>query len=307
MRTISTVVGLALALSMVRVQSQDNRVVAPAGTVIHSNLPYVAGGHERQVLDLYLPAAGPRPLATIIIVHGGRWAGGDKAANPQVAWGVPKLLQAGYAVASVNHRYSQQAVFPAQIHDVKAAVRWLRANAAMYGLDPQRFGAWGMSSGGHLVALLGTSAGVPAMDGQLGPAGQDVRVQAVVDWFGPTDVLQMDAHRLANGLVHNATDSPESQLIGGPIQTLRAQAAAANPITYVTRDDPPFLIFHGDSDPQVPHHQSELLQEALTKNGVSGQLQTLPGAGHGTPEFRTEEVWKRMLTFFDQHVKTTRS
>ena len=154
-------------------------------------------------------------------------------------------------MASVNYRYSSQAIFPAQIHDVKAAVRWLRGNAAAYRLDPQRFGAWGMSAGGHLVALLGTSAGVAAMDGELGPPDQSTRVQAVVDWFGPTDLLQMDAQRLPNGMTHNRpkfagvpaggrTASSSRSCEGGESDHVRSP------------DDPPFLIMHGDRDTMVP-------------------------------------------------------
>jgi dipeptidyl aminopeptidase/acylaminoacyl peptidase len=113
----------------------------------------------------------------------------------------------------------------------------------------------------------------------------------------------MDSHRLPDGLVHNEPDSPESRLLGGPIQKLGAAVASASPITYVTRDDPPFLIFHGDKDPQVPHHQSELLQQALIRAGVESRLVTLPGAGHGTVEFRTEDVAKQMVEFFNTHLR----
>jgi acetyl esterase/lipase len=194
-------------------------------------------------------------------------------------------------------------VFPAQIHDLKAAVRWLRANAAQYGIDPERVGAWGESSGAHLVALLGTSAGVPMLEGTLGPAGPSSAVRAVVDWYGPTDFLQMDAHRLPEGMAHDPADSPESRLVGGPIQSRKVIVQAANPVTYVGADDPPFLIFHGDRDPLVPHHQSVLLHAALAAAGVPVTLHTLAGAGHGTPEFRTPEVGRAMVEFFDRHVK----
>ena len=148
--------------------------------------------------------------------------------------GVPvEYLSLGYAVASIGYRLSGDAIWPAQIEDCKAAVRWLRANARTYGIDPDRFAAWGASAGGHLAAMLGTAGGVKEFE-----VGENLnvssRVQAVVDYFGPTDFLQMDAHRLADGQVHDPADSPESQLIGGALQQNKDKAARADPITYVT-------------------------------------------------------------------------
>jgi acetyl esterase/lipase len=180
----------------------------------------------------------------------------------------------------VGYRLSQHAIFPAQIEDCKAAVRWLRAHAKKYNLDPNHFAAWGESAGGHLVALLGTTGDVKSFD--VGEnLGFSSRVQAVVDCFGPTDLLQMEAHRLPNGMHHDTPDAPESKLIGGPVQENKDKAAQANPITYVTKDDPPFLIIHGDADPLVPHHQSELLEAALKQAGVPVTLYTVKGGGHG--------------------------
>jgi acetyl esterase/lipase len=240
----------------------------------YRNLPYVTHGHPRQVLDLYLPEnADKAPL--IIWVHGGAFMGGSKDDF------VPSdCLADGYAVASINYRLSQHAIFPAQIQDCKAAVRWLRAHADRYHLDDQRFGAWGASAGGHLVAMLGVTAHVDEFD--VGEnMGISSRVQAVVDYFGPTDFLQMDEHRPKGGMVHNKPQSPESLLVGGPIQEMKAEVARANPITYVSQEAAPFLIVHGDRDPLVPHHQSILLVDALRKAGVPVQFYTVEGGGHG--------------------------
>ncbi|MFI5380793.1 MAG: prolyl oligopeptidase family serine peptidase [Tepidisphaerales bacterium] len=183
------------------------------------------------------------------------------------------------------NRLSQHAAFPAQIQDCKAAVRWLRQNADEYSLDPDRFAAWGSSAGGHLAAMLGTTGDTKEFD-----VGDNLtlssRVQAVVDYFGPTDFLQMDAHRLPNGMVHDAAQSPESLLVGGAIQENKEKVARADPITYVSRNAPPFLICHGDADPLVPHHQSVLLEAALKKAEVPVTFYTVKGAGHGVSETR---------------------
>jgi acetyl esterase/lipase len=271
---------------------------APGGTTVYRDLPYVTGGHERQKLDLYVPEeGGPFPL--IAWVHGGAFRAGSKED------GVPlDYLAAGYAVASINYRLSQHALFPAQFEDVKAAVRWLRAHADAYRLDPNRFGAWGASAGGHLVALLGTTGDVEAFE--VGEhLGVSSRVLAVVDYFGPTDFLQMDAQRLPDGQVHDAADSPESQLVGGPIQEHEDRVARANPITYAFKDDAPFLIVHGDRDPLVPYGQSVLLADALEAAGVPVSLYAVEGGGHG--RFTDPRVPELTKAFFEQHLKPARN
>ncbi len=266
----------------------------PPGITVHRDLAYVEAGHARQKLDLYIPDTGENfPL--IIWVHGGAWRGGDKKDYRPIPY-----LKAGYAGASLNYRLSQHARFPAQIQDVKAAVRWLRANADTYRLDPNRFAAWGSSAGGHLVAMLGTAGDVTQFD-----VGENLevssRVHAVVDYFGPTDFLQMDAHRLPDGLVHDAPDSPESQLIGGPIQQHKEQVKQANPITYVSEDDPPILIVHGDRDALVPYHQSLLLHDALAAAGVPVTLYRVEGGGHGW--FKDPKVPELTRTFLEKQLK----
>ena len=233
----------------------------PEGVTVYRDVAYVTDGHERHKLDLYVPDTGEN-LPLIIWIHGGAWRGGDKTHYVRMEY-----LKTGYAGASLNYRLSQHAVFPAQIEDVKAAVRWLRANSETYRLDPNRFAAWGSSAGGHLVAMLGTTGDIAEFE-----VGENLkvssRIQAVVDYFGPTDFLQMDAQSLPDGLVHDAPDSPESQLVGGPIQEHKDRVARANPITYVSKDDSPFLIIHGDKDKLVPYQQSVLLKDALEEAGV---------------------------------------
>lgn len=201
----------------------------------------------------------------------------------------------GYAVVSINYRLSQHAVFPAQIEDCKAAIRWLRANATKYRLDPDHIGVWGASAGGHLVAMLGTTGGVKELEGSGGNLDQSSRVQCVVDWFGPTDLLTM-------GGSHDNPDSPEARLIGGPVGDNKEKARKASPITYIGRDAAPFLIMHGDQDNTVPTGQSEELVEALKKAGVEVNLVLVKGNGHGGPGFNSPENHKLIEEFFDRHL-----
>ena len=265
----------------------------PGGTVALQDLAYVTNGHMHQKLDLYLPK-GNKKVPLIIFIHGGAFTRGDKKdQNPA------PFLSDGYAFASLNYRLSQDAIFPAQIEDCKAAIRWLRRNAEKYRLDPDRFGAWGTSAGGHLVALLGTTG-----DTKLFDVGENLefssRIQAVADWFGPTDFLQMDAHKLPNGMGHDAPGSPESRLIGGAIQRNKEKVAAANPITYISPGAPPFLIAHGDADRLVPYQQSVLLAAALKAVEVPVTFYTVKGGGHG---FRNAAADKLRTEFFAKYLK----
>jgi len=263
----------------------------PPGTQVHRDLEYVAGGHARNKLDLYLPAKADHPLPVIVWIHGGGWENGSKDSSPAFP-----LVAQGYAVASINYRLSQHAIFPAQIEDCKAAIRWLRANAKQYNLDANHIGVWGASAGGHLVALLGTSGSVKELDGSGGNMDQSSRVQCVVDFYGPTDFSKM-------GGSHDRPNSPEAKLVGGPVRDRQELAAKASPITYVSKDAPPFLIMHGEDDKLVPINQSELLDEALRKAGVESMLVRIPGNGHGGPGFSTPENRKRIVDFFDKHLK----
>jgi len=262
--------------------------------LIYKDISYVPNGHKRQKLDLYIPdEGGPFPL--IIWVHGGGYRMGSKEDY------VPfKYLKAGYAIASKNYRLSQHAVFPAQIEDVKAAVRWLRVRAVTYRLDPNLFGAWGSSAGGHLVGMLGTTGNISEFDVGENPEVSS-RVQVVVDYFGPADFLQMDTQRLEKGMRHDPVDSPESRLIGGPVQQNKELSAKANPVKYVTPDAPPFLIIHGDQDLLVPFQQSLLLKDALKKAGVPVSFYRVKGGGHGA--FKDSKVQELTMAFFNRYLK----
>jgi len=295
--------GLVLLLAALSAQAQlppappeTPPTPLPSGVRAVRDLAYVPGGHERQKLDLYLPEKSAGPLPVVLWIHGGAWLMGSKDNCPVVF-----LATHGYAVASVGYRLSMQALFPAQIEDCKAAVRWLRANAKEYGLDTNRIGAWGASAGGHLVALLDTTGGMRDFD--VGEnLDQSSRVQAVVDFFGPADLLKLGEQSGTNSVInHDAPDAPEARLIGGRLKDNPDKANRASPVTYVSKDAAPMLIVHGDADPLVPHEQSEELYDALKKAGADVQLHIVKGGGHGTGF--PSEVGKLVVKFFDEHLK----
>ena len=272
--------------------AQDRQPKAPL------NLEYARPPSGPLSLDLYLPdTGGPFPL--VLWIHGGAFRAGDKGG----IWYKPILnqTQRGYAVASIDYRLSGTAKFPALVHDAKAAVRWLRANAARYNLKADRIVVAGESAGGYQAAMLGTSGGVAELEGTLGNPKESSRVQGVIDFFGPTDLLAMDdgASSCQTPLVHRTANSPESQLLGCNPDDCPDRAKAASPIAYVARDNPPFLILHGAADCQVPHSQSQRLYDALRAAGAAADVHLLPGVGHGDRRIMTPETDKLVSGFLD--------
>ena len=260
-----------------------------------------------QRLDIYWPAAGDGPFPVILAIHGGAFMGGDKRdlqLTPMLAG-----LERGYAVVSVNYRMSGEARFPALVQDVKAAIRWVRAHAVQFLFDPARIAAWGGSAGGYLSLMAGVTANVAELDDlTLGNGDQPCAVQAVVDWFGPTDFLKMDAQLAESGLApvaefaHSGANSPESLLLGRKITEIPELVRAANPETYLDIGAPPFFIQHGDCDDIVPYQQSARFAACahvlLGKEKVSFEL--LPGAGHADPAFVTPQNVEKVLDFLGQ-------
>jgi acetyl esterase/lipase len=270
----------------------------PKSVTTDRDITYASVEDKDLKLDVYWHPESSEPMPLVVWIHGGAWRKGNKE-TPRAL----PILEKGYALASIQYRLTTEAIFPAQIHDCKAAIRWLRKNASRYNIDPNRIGVWGPSAGGHLVALLGTSGDVPELEGALGVTDVSSRVQAVCDWFGPTDLLRMnDIH---GNIDHDAPDSPESQLIGAPIQANPDLAARANPITYVSSDDPPFLIMHGARDFTVIKHQSELLHTALQKTGVSSNLIIIDDQGHGfnARNRNRDHIFRHVEAFFDRELK----
>ena len=262
-------------------------VDVPPGLVAHRDLAYVPGGHERQKLDLYVPASGEGPFPLIVWIHGGSWTYGSKEGCLPVPWALK-----GYAVASLNYRLSQDAPFPAQIQDCKAAVRWLRAHAAEYRIDRDRFVAWGDSAGGHLAALLGTTGDDPGE----GPPRESSRVQAVIDWYGRADLSRVCTDP---AMAEHAV----ARLLGGSGPAVTDIARKASPIAHVSPDDPPFLIMHGDRDATVPVQQSEAFAEALQRAQVPVTLVILSGAGHGGEEFLRPERVRLIDAFLREYLR----
>jgi acetyl esterase/lipase len=242
-------------------------------------------------LDLYTPAGTP-PFPVVVWIHGGSWVSGVRDIFP----GHPalRLRDRGYAVATIDYRLVPEGFFPAQAHDCKAAVRWLRGNADRYGLDRNRVAAWGASAGGHLAALLGTSGAIVALEdlGQ-GSAGESSRVQAVVDWFGPTDYRLADAEQQLTAAL----------LLGCPIWVCPDKAELASPVSHVDGSDPPFLIQHGTADQVVPLEHSDRLHGELLAAAVRSTFTRLEGAGHGTAEFLRAENLARIDAFLDAELR----
>ena len=247
-------------------------------------------------LDIYSPKSITRPLPVVLWIFGNRWSRGSKNHPPPL-----DLMSQGYIVVSIDYRLSGEAPFPAAIEDCKAAVRWIRANAAAYHFDPDHIGAWGHSAGGHLAALLGTSGGVVELEGAGDNSTFSSRVQAVCDMSGPSDILQFYETILSSndGMARIDRSSIE-QFLGGSVEQNRAKAIAASPTTYVSKDDPPFLIIHGENDMSIPVSQSEVLAGKLKAAGVQATLIVAGGRGHGVggPAFAPE-----ITAFFDKYLK----
>jgi acetyl esterase/lipase len=247
-------------------------------------------------LHLITPRDVKGPLPLIVYVQGSAWGPQNTFNNvPQLS----ELAKNGYVVATVQYRTSAQSLFPAQIQDVKTAIRFLKAHASDYKIDPNKVGVWGDSSGGHTASLVGTTNDIAKFEG-VGYNDQSSKVQAVVDFYGPTDFLRMND--FPSDIDHNAANSPESRLIGGPIQENPEKAQEANPINYITSDDAPFLIMHGDQDRLMPYNQSVLLYNALKAADHEVTMYKVEGAGHGIG-FSQPNIYDTVTKFFDNQLK----
>jgi acetyl esterase/lipase len=286
--------GLALGCCAIAQAAEQKK---REGYVLFENIVYSRAARTKLKLDIYQPDPLPaQPLPIVVYIHGGGWQYGSKAEGEDM---LGALARQGYLGFSVDYRLSQEVVWPGQLHDCKAALRWVRANAARYGGDPARIGLMGASAGGQLAAMLGLTPGDTTLSGSLSPAGADEPVQAVCDWFGPADLTSDTA--LGEQLLPLV-----SGLLGGPPSMWPEKALQASPLSHVDAGDPPFLIIHGDADDVVPVEQSRALSAALKAAGVSCDYIEVPGGGHGSfvdTQPNSIELLAKMISFFDERLK----
>lgn len=296
MRCIWGFVALLFAVTT-NVQAENAAPTAPVPT--YANIAYAPAdpvGSKGHLLDLYLPAPTSGTLRPVAI-----WTGGSAwmadTGKESAGWLVAQLNRAGYAVAGVSIRSSSQVKFPGQLYDIKAAIRWIRLNAVHYGLDGNRIAIIGDSSGGWTAAMAAVTGDVPALEGNICVTGVSSAVQAAIAFYPPSDFTAMDHWTVRpcvpndpqNGC-HDDANSPESLLIGCPIQTCPDKVHLADPARYVSDRDPPILIFHGDSDDSVPHEQGAWLYQALNRSCHDAVFVDLPTADHGPAlAFLTDE------------------
>jgi acetyl esterase/lipase/acylphosphatase len=260
---------------------------------------------DKEKLDIYLPAEGKGPYPVIIYIHNGAWSAGSKTPGSALE-GIKK----GYAVIALGYSLSQNAKFPRQIYEIKAAIRWLRANSKDYKLNSDKIAVWGDSAGGHLAALAGTTGDVNSLeDPGMGNPKQSCRVQAVVDWYGPIDLLNLVRQQkeagIMNSMFSDSDFSDLTQFLGAPMSKIPELAKQATPSSFISKDDPPFFIQHGKTDAIVPYQQSvdfaTKLEKVLGSDKVT--LDLLDDAGHGGTAFSNQQNLEKVFKFLDKYLK----
>jgi acetyl esterase/lipase len=253
---------------------------------------YGKGGDEDLKLNISRPKGDAKNLPCLIFIHGGGWAMGDRSAHDNATW---HMAQIGYVSATIGYRLAPKHQFPAQVEDVKCAVRYLRAHADKHGLDPKRIGVCGFSAGAHLAMLLGTMDKTDGLEGTGGWAEQSSKAQVVVSYFGPTD--------LAADNLPQATKPITQQFFGGTVEQKRDEYVKASPVTYVNAGDAPLLLIQGTKDPLVPYTQVYRMLDAMTEAGVEGRADIIVGAGHGWGGAEFARTATESLVFVDQYLK----
>ena len=256
------------------------------------NIVYAEVSGRKLLVDIYLPPGKKDPFL-IVWIHGGAWRSGSKE-NPPLG-----LLSAGYAIASIDFRLSTEAIFPAPVHDIKAAIRFLRGNAKKYGYRSDKIIIWGSSSGGHLAALVGTTNDDKYMEGAEGNfLKESSSVQGIIDFYGPTNFLTILTQSTPHGI--NVRAPALAILLGKPVEQLPELAKKASPVFHVDANDPPILIVHGDQDIQVPVNQSLELMAAYKKTSARFQLEIIPGADHGSDVYYKKEFQAVIEKFLNE-------
>ncbi len=263
----------------------------PANVEFVPDITYATVDGEELKLNLSRPRDAKGPLPCVVVIHGGGWKAGNRNQHNDLTW---KFAERGYASATVSYRFAPRHPFPAQVQDVKAAVRFLRANAEKYGVDPQHLGAVGFSAGAHLSMMLGATDKGDGLDESGGNADQPSKVQAVVSFFGPTDLTAP---------YPEATRPILKDLLGGTVEEKLELAKRASPITYVNAGDAPMLLFQGTKDPLVPHDQAVRMANALTNAGVPGRVELILGGNHGWAGGEVARTADSTFAFFDQYLK----
>lgn len=268
----------------------------PKGTVIHGNIPYNNDTLKKHLLDIYLPANAKGKTSLVIFIHGGGWIGNDKYADmgymPNT---VNAMLENGMAVASIDYRFAQNAVFPAILQDCNKAVSFLYDNADKYNLDKNRIALMGFSAGGHLASLMGTSQNNKVENLYFPNAYRPFKYKAVVDFYGPTDLVLLPGNE--------DIKSPEAILIGAKPLERPDLAKAASPITYIDKNDPPFIIFHGEKDNIVSNKQSKLFYSWLQHFGVKSEITIVKDAPHFGTMYDVEEIKNKVIDFLRTELK----
>jgi acetyl esterase/lipase len=285
-RAILTSLAILVACSTVRAAEP------PSSVQFTRDVVYGKGGGEELKLNIARPKADQKNLPCVVFIHGGGWAMGDRTAHDGMTWG---FAQKGYVAATVEYRLAPKAQFPAAVNDVKCAIRFLRAKADDYGIDPRHIGVCGFSAGGHLALMLGVTQKTDSLEGDGGWDDQPSDVQAVVSYFGPTDLTADDIPRSVYPLME--------KFIGGPMAGKRVEYQRASPVTYVTPGDAPTLMFQGTKDPLVPFTQAYRMLQAMTKAGVEGRAEVIAGAGHGWMGKDLTRTLVETAAFFDEHLK----
>ncbi len=289
---------MLLLMAVTEVFPQTNRVlnVFPAGTVLHGNLRYNNDTVQKHLLDIYLPAKTKGKIPLVIFVHGGGWLVNDKYADiGYMTKTVASIIDNGFALASIDYRFSTQAVFPAQLQDCNRAVSFLYDNADKYGIDKTRFIVMGFSAGGHLASLMGLSKNNKVNNFFMPGTNQSFNFKGVVDFYGPAELILFPGN--------DDVKSPESILIGASPLARPDLAKAASPVTYVDKNDPPFLIIHGEKDDLVSPKQSRLLSAWLTTVGVPNELIIVKDAPHFGVMFDSDEIRIKVLDFLKQQFR----
>ena len=287
---------LTLFSNLIIAQAQNPRAnLLPAGTKFHNNIPYQNDTLKKHLLDIYLPANATGKCPLLVFIHGGGWLVNDKYADMGYMGNtLSAILKQGIAIASIDYRWSTQAVFPAQIQDCNRAVSFLYDNAEKYGLDKTRIALMGFSAGGHLASLQGLSKNNDVAAFFVPGSSKKFSFKAVVDFYGPSELIALKSGE--------DPKSPESVLLGAAPLDRPDLAKIASPATYVDKNDPPFLIIHGEKDESVPYQQSKLLSGWLTVKGVKNELIIVKGAPHYGAMFDVEEIREKVVAFLKQYL-----